>query len=147
MQRLEALGGPCTYSQFLRKHDHRPDREQAVAIGRLMGGRVRASDGSMQPELTIGEKAAIRSIKKRRKDWSSQCDHIQRTIAAIGALSQNQHEPSTVIAYGTEAFANPALREQLDFALNWLMRFAEESRRYEYGSRPKGPQLIVWDNQ
>lgn len=45
----EVWHGPNLYSSFLRKHDVRPDAAQAATIGRLMGTRVRASDGSMQP--------------------------------------------------------------------------------------------------
>ena len=46
---LEAWFGKNLYSDFLLKNKARPDRSQAAAIGALMGGRVMASDGSMQP--------------------------------------------------------------------------------------------------
>jgi hypothetical protein len=144
---VEALNGPNAYSDFLRKHSRRPDCQQASAIGRLMGVRVRASDGSMQPVLTAGEREAIRSIKKRRKEWSRKISHIERTITAITALAENKDDPSTVIAYGAGVFLDNAMLEQMEFALNWLKRFAEESRRHDKGSRAKGPQLIGIYNQ
>ena len=87
--RIAALNGSNPYSDFLRKHGHRPDRGQAAAIGRLMGARVRASDGSMQPILTAGEREAIRSVRKERREWSQKLDHVHRTITAITALAEN----------------------------------------------------------
>jgi hypothetical protein len=129
--RIEALNGKNAYSSFIKKHGRRPDRDQAATIGRLMGGRVRASDGSLQPILTKGERAAIRAIKNRRKEWAQQVDHAQRTTTAIMALAKNQRDPSTVIDYGRDLFSNGAFLEQLDSALLWLNRFAEELRRRE----------------
>lgn len=46
---LEVWHGPNPYASFLRKHDARPDVKQADTIGRLMGTRVRASDGRKYP--------------------------------------------------------------------------------------------------
>jgi uncharacterized protein YllA (UPF0747 family) len=94
----------------------------------------------MQPVLTAGERAAIRSIRKERREWSKQFDHIQRTVTAITALSENRHEPSSVLDYGSHVFSEPDIRERLDFALTWLKRFAEDLSRHE--SRPKDPELL-----
>jgi hypothetical protein len=47
---LEVWHGPNLYADFLRKHDRRPDPVTAATIGKLMGTRVRADDGSMQPK-------------------------------------------------------------------------------------------------
>jgi hypothetical protein len=46
---IEASYGPNVYSNYLRKHGKRPTRAEAITMGRLIGGRVRADDGSMQP--------------------------------------------------------------------------------------------------
>lgn len=46
---LDAEFGPNPYSQYLRRHGRRPDTATAAAIGRHLGGRVKADDGSMQP--------------------------------------------------------------------------------------------------
>ena len=146
--KIAALNGSNLYSGFLREHGHRPDREQAATIGRLMGARVRASDGTMQPKLTAGESAAIRSIKKRRREWAQQVDHVQRTIAAITALSENHHEPSAVFNYGSDVFLSAEIREKLDSALSWLKRFAEDSYRYDKeNSCSKSPQLLGRDHK
>ena len=142
--RISALNGPNPYSDFLRKHSHRPDRDQAATIGRLMGARVRASDGSMQPVLTAGERAAIRSIREERREWAQQFDHIHRTITAITALAENHHEPSEVLAYGSDEFSKANVRESFRSAINWLQRFAEVLRNHdnEDNSCSKGPQCV-----
>ena len=124
--KIEALNGSNPYSAFLRKHRRRPDRDQAAAIGRLLGGCVRASDGTMQPQLTTGEREAVRLIRKHRREWSQQMDHIHWTIAAITALAENHHEPICVLEYGSDAFSDPNISEKLDSALKWLKRFAQE---------------------
>lgn len=46
---LEALYGPNLYSKYLKQFGRRPDRQAAATMGRLMGGRVKADDGSLQP--------------------------------------------------------------------------------------------------
>jgi len=46
---LEAEYGPNPYSQYLRRKGCRPDPATAAAMGRHMGGRVQANDGSMRP--------------------------------------------------------------------------------------------------
>jgi hypothetical protein len=146
-EKIEALNGPNIYSDFLRNHGRRPDTAQAAAIGRLMGARVRASDGTMQPALSRGERDAIRSIKKRRREWSRQVDHVQRTVAAIEALSKNHHEPEAVIGYGASVFDDPEIRKKLSSALEWLKRFAQESQRHGTGTRPQCSTVVAFDNQ
>ena len=49
IQIIEAVHGPNAYSEYLRKHGRRPDAVTAATIGRVLGGRVKAADGSMQP--------------------------------------------------------------------------------------------------
>ncbi len=46
---IEATYGANAYSDYLRRHGQRPDPISAAAIGRYLGGRVKANDGSMQP--------------------------------------------------------------------------------------------------
>ena len=141
--KIEALNGPNPYSDFLRKNGYRPSREQASVIGRLMGARVRANDGSMQPMLTPAERDAIRSIRKRRREWAERIEHVDRTVAAITALAENNHEPSAVLSYGTDVFFTPDVRQKIDSALEWLSRFAKESQRHgDQNSRSKGPTLV-----
>lgn len=86
---IEASNGPNPYSDYLRKHGQRPPREEASAIGRLLGGRVRARDGSMQPQLTKAEKAAIKEIKASRKLWHRRYEQALQLKWAIDGLSRN----------------------------------------------------------
>jgi hypothetical protein len=124
--KIEARIGPNPYSTFLRKHGHRPERNQAAAIGRLMGGRVRASDGSMQPILTRSERDAIKAIKSRRREWSQKIDGVYRTVAAIDALAKNELDPATIAIYGKHEFSNDETREKLATAIRWLTRLSQE---------------------
>jgi hypothetical protein len=123
---LEAWYGPNAYSNYLRKHGRRPDTEQAKTIGRLLGGRVRADDGSMQPPLSKADRDVIRNIKARRRTASRRYDHILRLRAAIAALSENEDDPAQVIGCGSVLFDESVISTQLDSALTWLNRFAEE---------------------
>jgi hypothetical protein len=139
--RIEALNGKNIYTDFIKKHGRRPDRDQAAAIGRLMGGRVRASDGSLQPILTEGERAAIRAIRTRRRQRAQLIDHLQRTATAVAALAQNRHEPSTVIDYGHDIFSTGAFLQQLESALAWFNRFAEEFLAVKKPTKPLAPYV------
>ena len=49
VETIEAVYGPNAYSDYLRKHGRRPEPATAATIGGFLGGRVKASDGSMQP--------------------------------------------------------------------------------------------------
>src|ERR1700733_5402431 len=53
---IEAWYGTNIYSNFIKNNHRRPDRGQAATIGRLLGGQVKAADGSMQPPLTKADK-------------------------------------------------------------------------------------------
>jgi hypothetical protein len=127
---VEAQYGKNTYSDFLRKHGRYPDKAQAAAIGKLLGGRVRASDGSLQPPLSKADREALKAIKQRRKDWSRRLDHVYRLESAISALAANEDSPEQVLSYFQD-HANSAVLLQLEAAVSWLNRFAEERRRHE----------------
>ena len=47
---IEASHGQNPYSNYLRKYGKRPNRVEAEFIGRALGGRVRADDGTLQPK-------------------------------------------------------------------------------------------------
>jgi hypothetical protein len=124
---LEIQFGRNPYSDFLRKHGVLPDPETAATIGRLLGGRVRASDGSLQPPLTEADRAWRRGVKARRAEWSRRSANINRLKTALALLCEYKDDPEQVLKDG--GFDDSALREQLDFALSWLSRlnrFAEE---------------------
>jgi hypothetical protein len=123
---LEAHFGKNAYSDYLLHHHKRPDRDEAATIGRLLGGRVRAADGSLQPPLTKTDRLVLQGIRSRRKAAARRYDQILRLHAAIAALSQNQDDPADIIAGGSLLFDGPEIASQLDLALCWLSRFAME---------------------
>jgi hypothetical protein len=95
--RLEASIGANPYSRFLRDHSARPAPEQASAIGRLIGGRVKASDRRFYPVLTEHEKAAVRGIKARRKAWSQAFDAATSARDFIAAAPTHRGVPVAAI--------------------------------------------------
>jgi hypothetical protein len=123
---LEAQFGKNPYSDYLLHHHRRPDRAEAATIGRLLGGRVKAADGTLQPPLTEADRLALRGIKARRIAASRRYDQILRLREAIAALSQNKDDPADIIAGGSVLFDCPEIGSQLDSALCWLNRFAKE---------------------
>jgi hypothetical protein len=123
---LEAWHGPNAYSLFLRKHGRRPKPDEAATIGRLLGGRVRAEDGTLQPSLRNIDRETLRRIKKRRKVAARRYEHIFRLKTAIAALAENEVDPADVIGAGSCLLTAPEFVAQLDAALCWLNRFAEQ---------------------
>lgn len=79
---IEAYG-PNAYSDYLLKHGCRPDRKVAATIGRLIGVRVKAVDGTMQPPRTKADKLA-------RADLHRKWGHIARLRSALAQLAQNE---------------------------------------------------------
>lgn len=144
---LEACYGPNPYSAFLRKHQRRPDRDQASTIGRLLGGRVRASDGTMQPPLSTADKQVLRGIKSRRQAASRRYSHILRLKDAIAALSENEDDPAEVIGRGSCLLNEAQISEQLDIALCWLSRFAREWHGREKGTGTGVPHVVGGDQR
>jgi hypothetical protein len=132
---LEAQNGKNAYSDYLLKYHKRPEVAEAVTIGRLLGGRVEAADGSLQPPLNKVDKLALRSIKARRNAASRRYDHILRLRTALAALAQNEDDPAEIIAGGSILFDDPEISLQLDLALSWLSRFAQEWHSREKETR------------
>lgn len=139
---LEAQFGKNPYSDYLLRHHKRPDRAEAATIGRLMGGRVKAADGTLQPPLTKADRLVLRGIKARRKAASRRYDQILRLREAIAALSQNKDDPADVIAGGSVLFDCSEIEWQLDSALCWLNRFAEEWYGREKTTCPGSAELV-----
>jgi hypothetical protein len=117
--------GANPYSDFILKHGRRPDRLQAAAIGRLIGGRVRAFDGSLQPTRTKTERAAARDAKMAR-DADLRLDlELNRALDAIAFLAKNEIDPSPLIAR-ISPVESAAVSENIQKAVLWLNRFANE---------------------
>lgn len=124
---LRETYGCNPYSDFVSKKGCRPDRSQASAIGRLMGVRVRAADGSMQPSPSKAEQTAARAVKDLRKTESDYIEQILRFRCALANLAENSSDPADVIRYMDPLFGDVAvIRRQLAHAVQWINRFAEE---------------------
>lgn len=117
--RLEFSIGGNPYSTFLRKHRARPDPDQATTIGRLLGGRVRASDGKMYPILTKGEKYAIAAIKKRQRAFAKGMGAAR----AVRILLDNCAGACPIDAVDHADWPLNIKAEDVDAAIQWLTRF------------------------
>lgn len=147
IEAIEAWYGPNAYCSYLRKHGRRPKPEEAASIGRLLGGRVQADDGTMQPPLSDSDREVIRGIKSRREVFARRYDHIMRLRTAIAALAENEDDPADVIGDGSCVLNESEIDAQLDIALCWLKRFAEHwhGRTKETGA--PGSQLFGGDQK
>jgi hypothetical protein len=132
---LEAQYGKNAYSDYLIAHHRRPNAAEAGTIGRLLGGRVEADDGTLQPPLNEADRVALRGIKSRRRNAARRYDQILRLRSAIAALAANQDEPADVIAGGSILLECPEIGLHLDTALSWLTRFAQEWHSREKETR------------
>ena len=142
IEAIEAWYGPNAYCSYLRKHGQRPKPEEAASIGRLLGGRVQADDGTMQPPLDETDKNILRGIKSRRQAYARRYDHIMRLKTALAALAENVDDPSDVIGEGSCVFAESEIDAQLDKALCWLNRFAEHWHGRTKETRAKDPKFL-----
>ncbi len=147
IEAIEAWYGPNAYCSYLRKHGRRPKPEEAASIGRLLGGRVEADDGSMQPPLNDSDRAVIRGIKSRREAFARRYDHIMRLRTAIAALAENEDDPAAVIGDGSCVLNELEIDAQLDIALCWLKRFAEHWHGRTKETRASGSQPLGGDQK
>lgn len=127
---LRSVHGENAYSDFVLKHLRRPDRDQAAAIGRLMGVRVRAADGTLQPEPTKAERVAARKSRRQQRVENDYVDQILRFRCALANLAQNNSDPADLIRYMDPLFGDElVIREQIAHAVQWINRFAGELGR------------------
>jgi hypothetical protein len=134
---LEAARGLNAYSSFLRKHGKRPNQKQSAVIGRLLGGQVKADDGTMQPPLSKADREAIKAIRRRRKDWAKTYSNFSRLKLAIHALAEIDESPGDLLRFCAQS--ELATKSQLTAAITFLERFAEEVSRYEPDARAESP--------
>lgn len=120
---IEAWYGPNAYSQYIRQHYRRPDPETAADIGRLLGTRVEASDGSMQPPHNAADRAFLKSNKKRRKAYAQRRERLMRLKMALAALTEPVDNFEEL---ARDALADaPEMAASVDSAICYLKRFAE----------------------
>jgi hypothetical protein len=130
---IESWFGKNAYSDFMLKHGCRPDANQAAAIGRLIGARVKAADGRMYPLRNAPDRKAVRDSRRRAAAELKKSLEIQRLRKAIASLAANTEDPADMIEALCPETEEPEIREQLQDAVGWLTRFALEWKRREAG--------------
>ena len=130
---IEAWYGGNAYSDFLKKHGCRPNPEQATAIGILIGARVKAADDRMYPIQTVAERKTQRIARLQAASEAECALEIHRLQKAISGLAANTRDPAELIDRLCPDIDEPGIREQLQDAIRWLTRFAEEWQRREKG--------------
>jgi hypothetical protein len=125
---LEMKHGKNAYSSFLLKHGRRPVPVEAATIGHLIGARVLASDGTMQPPISKAQEHAVAAEREKRRTAIRHQKQILRLRRAISGLASNQDDPSLLITSIAQELDGAAICEQLELAVSWLNRFAEEWR-------------------
>lgn len=86
-QHWEHRHGRDAYSAFLLKHGRRPDPKQAEVLGKIVGRRVKASDGFRYPKLT---RIAARLLPgDDRKKWQK-IKRLHRAMTEVHPDSQQQ---------------------------------------------------------
>jgi hypothetical protein len=121
--------GPNAYSDYLLKHGCRPGRKVAATIGRLIGMRVKAADGTMQPPRTKAEQSARADLRRK---W----DHIARLRSALAQLAQNEDSPASIVECIVSA-DRAEIGANLEKSLAWLRRFADQWHCYGKEERPQ----------
>jgi hypothetical protein len=127
--RLVEAYGPNAYSDYLIKHGCRPGRKVAATIGRLIGVRVKAADGTMQPPRTKAEQLAKADLHRK---W----DHIARLRSALAQLAQNEDSPESII-HSIVSADRAEIGANLEKSLAWLIRLAEHWHGHGTEERPQ----------
>lgn len=122
---IEASHGVNPYSTYLRTHRKRPDPDQAAAIGRLLAGQVKASDGTMQPSLSAADRKALKEVRARRKAASRRYEQLISLQNAIAMLADIDDDPATLVGAGSCVLDGPAVVAKINSALSYLKQFAE----------------------
>lgn len=118
---IEAQYGQNAYSEYLRKHGRRPDPSTAADIARLLGGRVEADDGSLQPPLSAADRAAIKKSKAEHKAFAKRYERALGFKHALAALAE-MGDPQELL--NDDLLEASAVAGKLDSALLFLERFA-----------------------
>jgi hypothetical protein len=128
---IEAWYGRNAYSDFLKEHGCRPNPEQATTIGRLIGARVKATNNRMYPIESATERETRRLARQDAAREAKDALEIHRLRNAISALAANTTDPAELISSLGPDLDEPEISEQLQDAIEWLTRFAQEWQRRE----------------
>ena len=121
--------GKNPYSDFVLMNGCRPPAAVAAAIGKLLGTRLRASDGSLQPTKSKSERAADKMRRKLENSEKNIDENLNRVLDAIALIAQNHADPIALI-HRISAFEHEEIAGNLEKAVNWLTRFADQWHRH-----------------
>ncbi len=117
------------YSNYLLKYGRRPEPDQAANFGRLMGLRLKASDGSMQPIISNEQKEAKIKARKIVRENELADAELSRACDAIAFLAENNLDPQILMGR-LSPLEEQRVDMEIDKAIKWLNRFADERRRH-----------------
>jgi hypothetical protein len=137
---FEARNGKNPYSDFILKYGRRPDPKHAAVLGRLINKRIKASDGTLQPRLTLSDRERRKSQRVRQKIDIALSEQITLLTTAICNLSEITASSSELINRLGPVFDKPIIREKLEAAIDSLQRFADEWRHVEKGQIQRTPR-------
>jgi hypothetical protein len=121
--------GADAYTDFILKHGFRPERSQAAAIGKLIGRRVRAADGSLQPSKSKAERAATKKTRQIEKDEERIDADLNRAVDAIALLAQNECDPIALI-HRMSTMEEEEITANIEKAVEWIQRFTNHWRHH-----------------
>lgn len=115
--KLTSQIGPNPYSKFIHDHGKRPDPAAAAVIGQLLGMRVRASNGTLQPV-----KHRVKSTAASAREAAGDAD-VSRLLDAVEKLAKIVNSPHFIVSRMTPS--ERLLFSKLSLpALESLQRFA-----------------------
>ncbi len=117
------------YTDYIEKNRKRPDKETAADIGRLLGGQVKADDGSMQPPKSKAQKVSEKKQKDARKEESNLRRQAYHAYISVCYLGQNHDDPEKLLHLINE-YELPRMIEYFENAVEWFTRFAKEWRKH-----------------
>lgn len=141
--------GPNPYSKFLRDHGKRPDPAAAAVIGQVLGIRVRASNGTLQP---VKHRVKSASTAASAREAVGDAD-VSRLLDAVEKLAKIVNSPHFIVSRMTPGerllfskLSSPALESLQRFAWSFppdvQVELVETADPDAGGNRPRRLQVV-----
>lgn len=141
VEAIEAWYGPNAYSTYLRKYGRRPNAREAAGMGRTMGGRVRAEDGTMQPPISAENRAFLKGVKARRTAFADHYEGLLKLQTAIALLAELDIDPTELVGDGSCLANLQIVPSDIERGIYLLSRFAEHLYVITQASGATDPQF------
>lgn len=140
--------GPNPYSKFIRDHGRRPDAASAAGMGRLLGIRVRANDGTLQPV-----KHRAKGMPNAASQEAAGDADVNRLLDAVEKLAKIVNSPHFIVSRMTPGerllfskLSLPALESLQRFARSYppdvQAELVETADSDAGGNRPRRLQVV-----